>query len=60
MLLRYFGLVMKIKDIQKLLGNKSLEEYLRENIFTYEEKKEFNKKWDNLWINAIYRNFEDE
>jgi len=50
-----------IEEIQKFLddNNITLEEYLRENMITDEERKEFWEKFDKLLMEAIYENFED-
>lgn len=52
---------MTIEEIQKFLddNNTTLEEYLRENMITDEERKEFNQKWNALMVETLYRNFED-
>jgi len=46
-----------LQEIQKFLddNNITLEEYLRENMITDEERKYV----DKIWVDAIYRNFED-
>jgi hypothetical protein len=48
---------MNLEEIQKFLddNNITLEEYLRENMITDEEKKYV----DKIWVDAIYRNFEE-
>jgi hypothetical protein len=52
---------MNFKEIQKFLddNNLTLEEYLRANIFTDEERKKVRQKWDTVVVEALYRNFED-
>ena len=48
---------LSYEEIQKFLddNNITLEEYLRENMITDEERKYV----DKIWVDAIYRNFED-
>jgi hypothetical protein len=50
-------MIMNLEEIQKFLddNNITLEEYLRENMITDEEKKYV----DKIWVDAIYRNFEE-
>jgi hypothetical protein len=43
-----------IKKIENILQGKSLEEYLRENIVTQEEKDYI----DKLLVDAIYKNLD--
>jgi hypothetical protein len=52
---------MNFEELQKYLddNNTTLEEYLRNNIITDEERKEVKKKWDAMVVEALYRNFED-
>ncbi len=47
-------MIMNLEEIQKYLddNNITLEEYLRENMITDEEKKYV----DKIWVDAIYRN----
>jgi hypothetical protein len=48
---------LSYEEIQKFLddNNITLEEYLRENMITDEERKYV----DKIWVDEIYRNFED-
>jgi hypothetical protein len=51
--------IMKnIEEIQKFLddNNITLEEYLRENMITDEERKYI----DKIWMDAIYKNFGED
>jgi DNA-binding transcriptional MerR regulator len=52
---------MTIEEIQKFLddNNTTLEEYLRENMITDEERKEFDQKWNALMVETLYGKFED-
>ena len=52
---------MTLEEIQKFLddNNTTLEEYLRENMITDEERKEFDQKWNALMVETLYRKFED-
>jgi hypothetical protein len=52
---------MKLEEIEKFLddNNTTLEEYLRENMITDEERKEFGQKWNALMVETLYRKFED-
>jgi DNA-binding transcriptional MerR regulator len=52
---------MKLEEIEKFLddNNTTLEEYLRENMITDEERKEFDQKWNALMAETLYRKFED-
>jgi len=52
---------MNFEELQKYLddNNTTLEEYLRNNIITDEERKEVKQKWDAMVVEALYRNFED-
>jgi DNA-binding transcriptional MerR regulator len=52
---------MTLEEIQKFLddNNTTLEKYLRANIITDEDRKEFKQKWNALMVEALYRNFED-
>jgi hypothetical protein len=52
---------MNFEELQKYLddNNPTLEEYLRNNMITDEERKEVKKKWDAMVVEALYRNFED-
>jgi hypothetical protein len=45
-----------LEELQKYLddNNITFEEYMRANMITDEERKEFNKKWDKLLMDAIY------
>ncbi len=47
-----------MKELQKFLddNNTTLEEYLRENMITDEERKYF----DKIWVDAIYRNLGED
>ena len=49
---------MTIEEIQKFLddNNFTLEEYLRQNMVTDEDKK----YWDKIWVDVIYRNFQND
>lgn len=49
---------MTIEEIQKFLddNNITLEEYLRQNMVSEEDKK----YWDKIWMDAIYRNFQND
>ena len=49
------------EELQKYLDdhNITFEEYVRQNMLTDEERKEFNKKRDKLLMDAIYKNFGD-
>ena len=51
-------LLMTIEEIQKFLddNNITLEEYLRENMITDEERKYI----DKIWVDAIYRNLGED
>ena len=53
--------IMKLEEIEKFLddNNTTLEEYLRENMITDEERKEFGQKWNALMVETLYRKFED-
>jgi hypothetical protein len=48
---------INLEEIQKYLddNNITFEEYLRENMITDDEKKYV----DKIWVDAIYRNFEE-
>ena len=52
---------MNFEELQKYLddNNTTLEEYLRNNIITDEERKELEQRWNAVMIEALYRNFED-
>jgi len=52
---------MNFEEPQTYLDNNNttLEQYLRNNIFTNEERKEVKQKWDAMVVEALYRNFED-
>lgn len=52
---------MTLEEIEKFLddNNTTLEEYLRENMITDEERKEFDQKWNALMVETLYRKFED-
>jgi DNA-binding transcriptional MerR regulator len=52
---------MTLEEIQKFLddNNTTLEEYLRENMITDEERKEFDQKWNALMVETLYGKFED-
>ena len=47
-----------IEELQKYLddNNLTLEEYLRQNMITDEDRKYF----DKIWVDAIYKNFGEE
>ena len=49
---------MNHEQLQKFLdeNNLTLEQYLRNNMITDEDRKYF----DKIWINVIYRNFKDD
>ncbi len=51
-------LLMTIEEIQKFLddNNITLEEYLRENMITDEERKYI----DKIWVDAIYKNLGED
>jgi hypothetical protein len=51
-----------LEELQKYLddNNITFEEYMRANMITDEERKEFNKKWDKLLMDAIYKNFGED
>jgi len=51
-------MIMNLEEIQKFLddNNTTLEEYLRENMITDEDRKYVNK----IWVDAIYNNFGDD
>ncbi len=51
-------LLMTIEEIQKFLddNNTTLEEYLRENMITDEERKYI----DKIWVDAIYKNLGED
>ena len=51
-------MIMNLEELQKYLddNNISLEEYLRSNMITDEERK----YWDDMWIDAIYKNFKND
>jgi hypothetical protein len=53
--------IMELEEIEKFLddNNTTLEEYLRENMITDEERKEFDQKWNALMVETLYRKFED-
>jgi len=48
---------MNLEEIQKYLddNNITFEEYMRANMITDEEKKYV----DKIWVDAIYKNFEE-
>lgn len=48
-------MIMNLEEIQKFLddNNTTLEEYLRENMITDEDRKYV----DKIWVDAIYKNF---
>jgi len=49
---------MDLEELQKYLddNNITLEEYMRANMITDEERKYF----DKIWMDAIYKNFKDD
>ena len=49
---------INLEEIQKFLNdnNITIEEYLRENMITDEERKYF----DKIWVDAIYRNLGED
>jgi hypothetical protein len=49
---------ISFEELQKYLddNNINLEEYLRSNMITDEERKYI----DKIWMDAIYRNFKDD
>lgn len=49
---------MNLEELQKYLDdhNITFEEYLRNNMVSEEDKKYF----DKIWMDAIYRNFEND
>ena len=49
---------MNLEEIQKFLGdnNTTLEEYLRANMITDEDRKYF----DKIWMDAIYKNLGED
>jgi hypothetical protein len=51
-----------LQELQKYLddNNITFEEWMRANMITDEERKEFNKKCDKLWMDAIYKNFGED
>ena len=51
-------MIMNLEEIQKFLGdnNTTLEEYLRENMITDEDRKYV----DKIWVDAIYRNLGED
>ena len=51
-------MIMNLEEIQKYLddNNTTLEEYLRENMITDEEKKYV----DKIWVDAIYKNLGED
>jgi L-serine deaminase len=51
-----------LQELQKYLddNNITFQEWMRENMITVEERKEFNKKWDKLWMDAIYKNLGED
>jgi len=51
-------MIMNLEEIQKFLddNNTTLEEYLRENMITDEDRKYVNK----IWVDAIYRNLGED
>jgi len=53
-------MIMEFEEIQRFLNdnNTTLEEYLKENIFTDEERKDLQKKWDLMLMEAIYKNID--
>ena len=50
------GFLMNLEEIQKFLddNNITLEEYLRNNGITDEDRKYF----DKIWVDAIYKNLD--
>ena len=51
----------EIEELQKYLDdhNTTLEEYLRNNMITDEERKELGQRWNAAMIEALYGNFEN-
>jgi len=51
-------MIMNLEEIQKFLddNNTTLEEYLRENMITDEDRKYV----DKIWVDAIYRNLGED
>ena len=51
-------MIMNLEEIQKFLddNNITLEEYLRENMITDEERKYI----DKIWVDAIYKNLGED
>jgi hypothetical protein len=49
---------ISFEELQKYLddNNITFEEYMRANMITDEDKKYF----DKIWMDAIYRNFEND
>ena len=49
---------MNLEELQKYLdeNNLTLEQYLRNNMITDEDRKYF----DKIWMDVIYRNFKDD
>jgi hypothetical protein len=49
-------MIMNLEELQKFLddNNTTLEEYLRENMITDEDRKYV----DKIWVDAIYKNFD--
>ena len=49
---------INLEEIQKFLGdnNTTLEEYLRANMITDEDRKYF----DKIWMDAIYKNLGED
>jgi len=49
---------MNLEEIQKFLddNNITLEEYLRQNMITDEDRKYI----DKIWMDAIYKNFQND
>ena len=51
-------MIMNLEKLQKFLDDNdfTLEEYLRENMITDEERKYI----DKIWMDAIYKNFDGD
>ena len=51
-------MIMNLEEIQKFLddNNTTLEEYLRDNMITDEDRKYV----DKIWVDAIYRNLGED
>ena len=51
-------MIMNLEELQKFLddNNTTLEEYLRANMITDEERKYI----DKIWVDAIYKNLDGD